>query len=162
MLTQNSKEGKNAWKARKQALEDVENSLEKCGGLVSTKGGCFRSLADLCRGLRERLNDSQSNLKPLAAKVIGLLLGAVDGVSQAKLGKIVFSHLISNAMNDNKKLMREASIDALKRGTEKLPIEGNGVNPLSMETFLASLVSELKDSDFKVSFQIKSSIDVLR
>ena len=103
------------------------------------------------RGLKSRLSDSQSNLKPLAARNIAAILGSVDGAAQGKLGKIVYAPLISAAMNENKKLMRDASLEALKRGTMKIEMEGGGVNANSMEPLMHACASELNEAGKKVS-----------
>jgi len=144
-----SKEGKTSWKTRKEALDEVESACLECAGLVSTTPSCLKSLVELCRALKERLSDLQSNLKPLAARNIGHILGSVDSSSQIKLGKIVCGPLIGAAMNDNKKLMRDAAMDALEKCTEKLSIEGGGVNSLTMELFMSALVAELGLSEYK-------------
>lgn len=102
------------------------------------------------RALKSRLGDSQSNLKPLAAKNIAAILSSVDSIAQAKFGKIVYGPLISAAMNDNKKIMRDASLEALTTGTMKLEIEGGGVNISSMEPFMNACATELMESGQKV------------
>ena len=110
----------------------------------------MKSLVELCRALKERLSDLQSNLKPLAARNIAHILNSIDSSAQSKLGKIVFGPLINAAMNDNKKLMRDAAMDALEKSTRKLDTEGGGSNPFSMESFMSSMVGELEDSEFKI------------
>jgi hypothetical protein len=110
----------------------------------------LKSLLDLARGLRERLNDSQMNLKPVAAKIIANLLISVDEDSQVKLGRIFYSTLINAAINDNKKVMRDAALEALQAGTTKSEIDGGGVNTMSLEAFLQALTVELNDSEYKV------------
>ncbi len=97
------------------------------------------------------MGDSQSNLKPLAAKNIALILGSVDGVAQAKLGKIVYGPLIAAAINDNKKIMRDASMDALEKATTKSEIDGGGVNRYAMEPLMSACASELLETGQKVS-----------
>lgn len=145
-----SKEGKTAWKLRKQALEDVGTALEKCSCLISTSPQTvYGGLVELVRAMKGRLSDSQSNLKPVAAKHIGSLLSCCDRVAQAKLGKLVFGPLINAAMTDNKKIMRDAAITALQGGTGLHAMEGGGSNPFALDCMVGSLVAELKDSDFK-------------
>ena len=145
-----SKEGKTAWKHRKQALEDVGAALEKCSGLISTSPQTlYAGLVELVRAMKDRLSDSQSNLKPIAAKNIGSLLSRCDRVAQAKLGKLVFGPLINAAMTDNKKMMRDGAIMALQVGTELHAMEGGGSNPLALDCLVGCLVAELKGSDFK-------------
>jgi len=145
---QGSKEGKNAWKLRKQALDDVEAAVNKSNGLISTDA--LKPLVELLRALRERLSDSQSNLKPVAARTIGSILGAVDTVSQAKLGKIVYAPLVSAVMNDNRKPMRQMSLEAIRVGTTASSVEGGKPNRSSLESLMVSVVGELSESEFKV------------
>ena len=54
-------------------------------------------------------------------------------------------------MNDNKKLMRDAAMDALEKSTTKIDLEGGGVNPSALESFMSAMVAELGDSEFKVN-----------
>mmetsp|Transcript_363 Transcript_363/g.549 ORF Transcript_363/g.549 Transcript_363/m.549 type:complete len:1476 (+) Transcript_363:109-4536(+) len=145
------KENKDSWKKRKEALEEVESVCIQYNGLVSSAPDCFKDLVNLMRALKARLGDSQSNLKPVAARNIAAILSSVDGTAQAKLGKIVYGPLISAAMNDNKKIMRDASLDALRRGTMKLDLEGGGVNTHSMEALMQASASELIESGQKAA-----------
>ncbi len=145
------KESKDSWKKRKEALEEVESVCIQYNGLISSAPNCFKDLVKLVRALKARLGDSQSNLKPLAARNIAAILSSVDGSAQAKLGKIVYGSLISAAMNENKKMMRDASLDALKKGTMRLELEGGGVNTLSMEALMQACSHELIESGQKVN-----------
>lgn len=129
-------------------MEEVEAVLKRCAGLLDTSK--LRPLVDVLRALRERLSDSQSNLKPVAARLIGSILSATDAPSQAKLGKVVYGPLINAAMNDSRKVMHDACMEALSVGTSLPKFEGGGLNELSMEPFIVSLVGELDESDFKV------------
>ena len=149
---QGSKDGKNAWKLRKEAMDDVEAALARCNGLISTEP--LKPLVDLLRALRERLSDSQSNLKPVAARIIGSIVGSVDKVSQAKLGKIVFAPLVSAVMNDNRKPMRDASMEALRAGTTASSIEGGEPNSLALESLVIAVVGELSESEYKVRVHV--------
>lgn len=145
------KENKTSWKKRKEALEEVESACSQYQGLISSEPDVFQSLVKLVRALKLRLGDSQSNLKPLAAKNIATILSSVDGSAQLKLGKIVYSPLVSAAMNDNKKLMRDTALESLKIGTTKLEMEGGGVNVLSMDPFMTACATEILESGQKVS-----------
>ena len=144
-------EGKTAWKLRKEAMEEVNSSLSKCCGLISTEGKAILSLKELFIALRSRLNDSQSNLKPIASTLIGSLLNCVDDEAQAKLGKIVFPALVNAAMNDMKKTMRDAAVSALSMGTERSQQNGGGTNLLTTECFILCLETELTDAALKSS-----------
>lgn len=66
------------------------------------------------------------------------------------MGKIVYSSLINTAMNDNKKIMHDAAMEALRIGTALNPLEGDGPNEQSLEAFVIALVGELEESEFKV------------
>ena len=69
-VQQGSKESKTAWKLRKQAIDEVDGAVKKCSALLDTSPQNLKRLAELLRALRDRLSDSQSNLK-----VGSLLLG---------------------------------------------------------------------------------------
>lgn len=142
---------KKSWRNRKEALDEVNAALSKCGGLLSTDGKSFLELKQLATNLRLRINDSQSNLKPLAASVIGSLLSHLDDAAQAKLGSVVFPALVTAAMNDMKKTMRDAAVSALVLGTDRPAQNGGGTNKSSVEAFVLALESELSDAALKSS-----------
>jgi hypothetical protein len=142
---------KKSWRNRKDALDEVDAALAKCGGLLSTEGKAFVQLKHLATNLRLRINDSQSNLKPLAASVIGSLLSHLDDTAQAKLGHVVFPALVNAAMNDMKQTMRDAAVSALVLGTDRSKQNGGGINASSVEAFILSLESELSDAALKSS-----------
>jgi len=143
-----SSDGKTAWKARKAAMEELEDVLKRCTGLLDTSK--LRPLVDLLRALRDRLSDSQSNLKPVAARLIGVIMSLSDPASQPKLGKVVYGPLINSAMNDSRAIMHDACMEALRLGTAVPKVQGTGTNINAMEPFLVGLVGELDESDFKV------------
>jgi cytoskeleton-associated protein 5 len=145
-----SKEGKTAWKTRKGAMDEVDSAMKKCNGLLMTDGPHLRALVDLLRALRERLSDSQSNLKPVSARLIGAILSSVDKQTQPRLGKVVFTPLLSAAMNDNRKPMREACLESIRAGTTESDLEGGSPNPSSLEVLMTSLAAELGESEYKV------------
>lgn len=128
-------EGKNSWKLRKEAMEEVNTSLSKCGGLIATDANAFSTLKQLFLALRSRLNDSQSNLKPISATLIGLLLNHVDDNAQAKLGKTVYPQIINAATNDMKKTMRDAALAALTIGTQR-PKQNGGARTHPLQSAL--------------------------
>lgn len=136
------------------ALEDVEAACTQANGLISSSPDSLKGLVDLMRGLKARLGDLQSNLKPIAARNIASILNSVDSSSQAKLGKVVYASLIHAGMNDNKKVVRDAALEALDRGTNIADIDGGGVNPKAMEPLIAGFVSESEESEFKVSTSV--------
>lgn len=156
-----AKVNKDSWKLRKAALEEVEGACEQYKGIISTSPECMKGLSDLMRALNSRLGDSQSNLKPIAARNISSILNSIDATSQAKLGKLVYSSLIHAGMSDNKKIVRDAAIEALINGTLLTELEGGDVNPTAMEPLIAAFASEVEDSEYKVSlFQSLSNINI--
>jgi hypothetical protein len=147
----NSTEGKTAWKIRRDAMEEIRATVEKCSALIETEGNAFLSLKQLFSALRSRLHDSQSNLKPAAASLIGMLLNRVDDESQAKLGNIVFAALIHAAANDVKKTMREAAMSALAMGTESSAQNNGGANLVATECFVICLETTMTEATLKSS-----------
>ena len=146
-----SKDGKTAWKLRKEALDEIADALKNCNGMLATNNVEISSLLELLRALKARLSDSQSNLKPVAARIIGTILGAVDKISQGKLGKVVLPSLVNSAMNDSRKPMRDESLEAIKVGTRSNDLDGGDYHELSLEALVIALVGELKESDFKTA-----------
>jgi len=143
------KEGKKAWFTRKTAMDEVESALLSCNGLVSTEPQNCKPLMELTKLLKERLSDSQGNLKPFSCKLVGILLNSVDYTFQPKLGRIVYGPLLNIAMNDSKKNVRDAVMQALTIGVEKSEIDGGGINDMTMEVFLGAFISELNKSENK-------------
>ena len=142
-------DGKNAWKLRKESMEQVIHEANKCCGLLSTNAQSYSNLKELMIALRSRMNDSQSNLKPLAANAMASILCRVDEQSQAKFGKAVFPSLVTASMTDTKKAMRDASRLALEAGTLIPEHNGGGVNSLAFDALVVSLKSELSDAAIK-------------
>ena len=138
-------DGKNAWKYRKEALDQIAAAVKKAEYLIS--GNDF--IHELLRSLRARLNDSQSNLKPLAAGVTGDIIFALDSTSAAKYFKVSGVTLLSSAMNDNKKMMRDAALTALDKMT-KISQQPDGINDMVVQNFLFPFVSALRDDQKKV------------
>ena len=132
-------------------MDDVDAALKRCNGLLDMSGHRIKHIYSLMRALRDRLTDTQINLKPLAASVVGALLSNVDTTTQAQLGKFVFAPLINAAMNDIKKPMRDASLSALQAGTTVSSLDGGGINPVALEEFVAALVSEVNERSSRVS-----------
>ena len=139
---------------RSDGIERWQNGVESQKGGHGGSGGRFEALHwspgyNLVE-VFDRLSDSQSNLKPVAARLIGVIMSATDATSQAKLGKVVYGSLINSAMNDSRAVMHDACMEALKLGTSLPQAEGGGTNVQALEPFLIGLVGELDESDFKV------------
>jgi hypothetical protein len=136
---------------RKEALDEVDVAIKGCSGLIDASSARMKALVELIRALRDRLSDTQINLKPIAARVIGLLLSLVDQRDQPKLGKLVYAPLINCVMNDIKKPMRDASLEALRQATARPSLDGGGINTESLEGFITSLVGEVSEKSIRVS-----------
>jgi hypothetical protein len=130
----------------------VEHALKQCSGLLDTSSPKLNELVELTRAVRDRLVDTQINLKPSAARIIGHLLSSVDKATQAKLGKLVFGPLINAAMNDIKKLMRESSLDAIRTGTTSSSLDGGELNAEALEALVIAFIGEVNETSIRVSF----------
>lgn len=106
----------------------------------------MRQLVDLMRLIRERLSDTQINLRPTAARLAGTFLSVVDKKSQATLGKIIHPGLLNAAMNDIKKPMRDASLASIRSGITMASIEGEGTNVLALEVLAVAVVGEVNEA----------------
>lgn len=126
-------------------------ALKRVTGLVDVTGSNLKNVIDLTRALRDRLSDTQINLKPVAARIIAGLLSVVDKTTQAKLGRLVYAPLTNAAMNDIKKPMRDAALEALRSGTMASELLGGGINEEALEPFLAALVGEVTEASARVS-----------
>jgi hypothetical protein len=135
----------------------VEHALKQCSGMLDTSSPKLNELVELTRAVRDRLLDTQINLKPSAARIIGLLLSLVDKASQAKLGKLVFGSLINAAMNDIKKLMRESSLDAIRAGTTSSSLDGGELNVEALEALVIAFIGEVNETSVRVSFHWSSA-----
>jgi hypothetical protein len=147
---QGSKDGKAAWKMRKAALDEIDHALKQCSGLLDTSPSNLKNLIDLTRGLRERLADTQINLKPSAARIVGSLLAVVDRSAQEKLCKLVYGPLINASMNDIKKPMKEASLHAIRAGFTLSSLDGGGLNEDALVALATALVGQVNESAVRV------------
>jgi hypothetical protein len=137
-------------------LDEIDLVLRDCPGLIDTSPPKIKGVVDIVRALRDRLTDTQINLKPVAARIIGSLLIIMEAKDQAKLGKIVYAPMIASVMNDIKKPMRDASLEALRQGTSLSSFDGSGLNAESMEGFITALVSEVTEKSSRVSVLFSS------
>ncbi len=127
-----SSDGKNAWQARKVAIEEVMAACDNSGRYVEAN----KAAAEILKALRARLGDSQSNLKPLAAQAISDLVCSLEETAVAKYARLVAEALLSGAA-DNKKLMRDACIQSV----ECILTAGKG--PAVVEALLPQLATAL-------------------
>ena len=138
-------EGKNSWKIRKEAIETVQAALKKHSNLIAYDV----EMVDLVKALNERISDSQSNLKPLSAGVVGQVVNSVEPESQPKLMKIVATSLITSVVTESKKNMQDAAMKSIIACTTTGEIDGSKVNKLSMEMMVPYLVSVLQKLNCK-------------
>lgn len=71
-------EGKTSWQNRKTALEAVVAACERSGHYLEVAPSANGALVDLLKALKARLNDTQANLKPLAAAAIGHVIASLE------------------------------------------------------------------------------------
>jgi hypothetical protein len=142
-------DGKAAWKKRKEAMDEIDLATRSCVGHFDTSSPKMNEYVELFRKLRDRLSDTQINLKPVAAKLVAVLLSKVDKSSQARLGKIVFATLIHASMNDIKKAMRHTSLEALRSGITISSFEKTGLNDEALEGLVSALVNEITEKSVR-------------
>ena len=133
-------------------MDEIESALKNCNGLLETAPPQMKQLIELARGLKERLTDLQINLRPTAAKLVGMLLSSLDKTSQAKFCKLVLAPLVNEAMNDIKKPMRDASLMAIRTSVTCSQLEGSDLNLLAMEALICAMVSEINEAAIRVRF----------
>lgn len=100
--------GKNSWETRKAAMEAIIQACERSGHFV--EGNVFAK--GLLKSLKERLNDTQANLKPLAVTTMGHVIRAMDMESAVRAFRVLSGPLLAGVA-DNKKSMRDATLAAL-------------------------------------------------
>ncbi|GMI25492.1 hypothetical protein TeGR_g8134, partial [Tetraparma gracilis] len=139
-------EGKNAWKTRLAAMEAITASLKSASHLITSSA----NVHELLRGLKERLNDSQSNLKPKAANLIAATISSLSAQDAAKCFKLVSTPLMSVSLTDNKKPMRDAAFTALQKCVTMPEGTGQtGTNKSALENCVPALLLCLKNGDAK-------------
>ena len=104
----NNTGAKDSWKDRKNACQEVAQAVTRSGNCLIAS----HTLLDVLRHIKHRLNDSQTNIKPVALDAIVHILRALESISVAKALKVISFELVG-AIQDNKKAMREKVIKAL-------------------------------------------------
>lgn len=128
-------EGKTSWTNRKVALEAIVSACERSGHFLDpTKGA-----QELIRALKARLNDTQANLKPLAAAAIGHIIASMETNAACKMLRIIADPLLAG-LADNKKGMRDAAVSALQMA---VTLNKGGENALGEPSILAVLVTPI-------------------
>jgi hypothetical protein len=70
----NLTEGKNSWQNRKAALESIIAACERAGHYLEGN----KQTLEVIKSLKMRLNDTQANLKPIAALALGHIVASLD------------------------------------------------------------------------------------
>jgi len=128
-----------SWKIRKAAIEKVQSALSSCNNLISY----HVDLVDLVKALNERIGDSQSNLKPLSAEVVGQVINGVEAENQPRLAKIVATSLMGSIASESKKNMRVSALKGIRLAVSGGELEGNKVNKMSIEAIVPAFISVL-------------------
>ncbi|CAM9795466.1 unnamed protein product [Ectocarpus sp. 6 AP-2014] len=123
--------GKDAWKGRKAAIEEVVQACGKSGNHLEAN----RFMVEVLKALTPRLADSQSNLKPLAAGALAEVASSVGADSSPKLTRIYAEPLLA-CVADNRKMMRDAAIAAL----EKVTLAGGALHVPTAEALIGPVV----------------------
>ena len=105
----NSVEGKNSWQGRKAAMEAVIAACEKSGHYLDGN----RGTVEIVRAFKARLNDTQANLKPIAAAAMAHVVSSLECEVAAKVLKAVAGPLLASVA-DSKKAMRDAAVAAFE------------------------------------------------
>jgi len=123
-----------------------------------------KALDDLFRAMKDRLNDTQANLKPLAAATVASLVVKLERDPAARvLRALGLGAALVAAFSDNKKGMREAVSGALNSitaadgelATVLLPLVGEGLAAKSAGRAL--LLSWLADHTPHLGKEVRSS-----
>jgi len=101
-------EGKTSWQTRKAALEAIVTACASSGYYLELT----KPTQELLRNLKARLNDTQANLKPLAAQAVSALIVSLESKVAARALAAMGSALLS-CFSDNKKTMRDAVVAGL-------------------------------------------------
>jgi hypothetical protein len=105
----NNVDGKNSWQNRKGALEALVAACERSGHYLEGN----KPTIEIIRALKPRMNDTQANLKPIAASAIGHFVASLELDVAVKVLRMMAGPLLGG-LADNKKTMKDATIAALQ------------------------------------------------
>lgn len=103
----NCTDGKNSWQQRKAAMEAILGVCESSGHYLEGNKGTV----EIIRAFKARLNDTQANLKPLAANVMAHIIASFECEQAVKVLRVMAGCLLASVA-DSKKAMRDAVIIA--------------------------------------------------
>eukprot|EP00981_Chlorochromonas_danica_P005425 scaffold1091_cov164-Ochromonas_danica.AAC.48 len=110
----NFTEGKTSWQNRKKALDNVIAACESSGHYLEYN----KATGELVKSVKLRINDTQSNLKPVAMSALGHLIASFPPESGPKVLRAIAASMLSG-LTDNKRPMREATISSLQLAVTK-------------------------------------------
>lgn len=103
---------KTSWQNRKAAIEALVQACDKSGHYIEY--GRASPLEPVLKGLRTRItSDTNSNLKPLAATALGVLVASMDVADAARCMRS-YSDALLSGLSDNNKRLRENAINVLQ------------------------------------------------
>ncbi len=102
-------EGKDSWQIRKAALDKILDACNKSGHFLEFN----KTASETIKHLKQRLSDTQSNLKPLATQVLAHFISSFPADKAAKCVKAIGSSILSG-LSENKKAMRDSTVAALE------------------------------------------------
>jgi hypothetical protein len=101
-------DGKDAWQVRKLAMEHILAACNNSGHYLEYN----KNSAEIIKALKLRLNDTQSNLKPIAVNCISHVFASLPSDKLVKAFKPYIGSILIG-LCDNKKVMKDATITAL-------------------------------------------------
>lgn len=133
----NISDDKTSWQNRKTALENILAACERSGHYLDPG----KNSGELVKSLKARMNDTQANLKPIAAAVIGHLVASFEISIGSKLLRLVAEALLGG-LADNKKSMRDATTAAMQIAVTQNKTEEGAVGDPLLVGVLVSPVGE--------------------
>jgi cytoskeleton-associated protein 5 len=138
----NCTDGKTSWQNRKIALESIIASCENSGYFIEANKGT----SEILKGVKNRITDTQANLKPIAVTAIGKIIASLSPESGCKYLRVVSCDLIGG-LADNKNSMRIATTAALQMAVTLNAPPGEGANaPVANVSLLNILLAPLGEA----------------
>lgn len=138
----NFTDSKTSWQNRKIALESIISSCENSGYFIEANKGT----SEILKAVKNRINDTQANLKPIAVTAIGKIIASLAPESGCKYLRVVSSDLIGG-LADNKNAMRNATIAAMQMAVTLNATPGEGADaPVANVSLLNILLAPLGEA----------------
>ncbi len=127
-------EGKTSWQNRKTAMESVISACTRSAYYLESN----KLLIEIIKALKLRMNDTQANLKPIAATAISSVIASLDPLVGVKYIKVISESLL-NGLCDNKKQMRDSTVSALQMIVTLNKGEGSAADSTLLGAFIPAL-----------------------